>query len=520
MSTVAPIELHAVPDAAPAARDRDRPRPRLLPPQDEEPGVPELHCNGEDLGISASLTNGCSERNMLDVTDALLTVTPGSIPLTILVVDDEPGIRTTLSIALETNGHRVVAVGNPQDALTQAAAASFDLAFVDLRLGTASGLDLIPTLLARSPWTRVVVITAYPGVDTAVEAMKRGAADYLPKPFTPAQIAAVTERVAELRALERRVAGLQGGTGDEAILLRSSSSEMQAAIDMARQVAPADATVLIRGESGTGKGVLAKAIHAWSGRADGPFATVSAPSLSGSLLESELFGHVRGAFTGAVRDSQGRIAASAGGTLFLDEIGDLPPDLQPKLLRFLQDHEYERVGDTVTRRADVRVVTATNRDLAEAVRAGGFREDLYYRLNVIQIDLPPLRERVDDVPLLAEGMLGSLRRGKPILGYTREASTALRAYAWPGNVRELRNVVERAVILCRGERIGVEHLPAGFSQAIAAPAPEVGELVPLDAVEEAHIRRVLAATKTLDEAAHVLGIDTATLWRRRKKYGI
>jgi NtrC-family two-component system response regulator AlgB len=222
-----------------------------------------------------------------------------------------------------------------------------------------------------------------------------------------------------------------------------------------------------------------------------------------------------------VRDNPGRVAASAGGTLFLDEIGDLPADLQPKLLRFLQDRQYERVGDTVTRRADVRVIAATNRDLAEAVRSGRFREDLYYRLNVIPIDLPPLRERADDIPPLAEAMLGSLRRGKAIAGYTPEAIAALRAYAWPGNVRELRNVVERAVILCRGERIGVEHLPANLAGgATAVAAPEVGELVTLDALEEAHIRRVLAATKTLDEAARVLGIDTATLWRRRKKYGI
>jgi NtrC-family two-component system response regulator AlgB len=233
-----------------------------------------------------------------------------------------------------------------------------------------------------------------------------------------------------------------------------------------------------------------------------------------------LFGHVKGAFTGAVRDNPGRIAASEGGTLFLDEIGDLPMELQPKLLRFLQDREYERVGDTGTRRADVRVLTATNLDLQEAVRAGRFREDLFYRLNVFQIELPPLRERPDDIATLAETMLGALRRGKPIVGFAMEAVAALRAYGWPGNVRELRNVIERAVILCRGERIGIEHLPPNFSAPPPDRMPEVGRLVTLDALEEAHIRRVLAATKTLDEASEVLGIDVATLWRRRKKYGI
>ncbi|HEY7117280.1 MAG TPA: sigma-54 dependent transcriptional regulator [Tepidisphaeraceae bacterium] len=443
------------------------------------------------------------------------------LPLTILVVDDEPNIRKTLSLGLEAEGHYVLAVGNAADALAEVADRSVDLAFTDLRLGTASGLDLIPALLARSPWTRIVVITAFPGVETAVESMKRGAADYLSKPFTPAQVAEVTRRVAERRALERKVSEVRDASGEgETILLGSTNAAMRAAIEVARQVAASDATVLIRGESGTGKGVLARAIHAWSGRAAGPFATVSCPSLSGQLLESELFGHARGAFTGAVRDNLGRIAATSGGTLFLDEVGDLPLELQPKLLRFLQDHEYERVGDTVTRRADVRVLTATNADLVGAMRDGRFREDLYYRLNVIEIYLPPLRERADDVPPLAEAMLGSLRRGKPVLGFAPEAMEVLKAYAWPGNVRELRNVVERAVILCQGERVGTEHLPPNLAQGLVTPAPEVGGLVTLDAVEEAHIRRVLAATKTLDEAAHVLGIDAATLWRRRKKYGI
>jgi len=236
-------------------------------------------------------------------------------------------------------------------------------------------------------------------------------------------------------------------------------------------------------------------------------------------LESELFGHVKGAFTGALRDNPGRIAASEGGTLFLDEIGDLPLDLQPKLLRFLQDREYERVGDTVTRRADVRVVTATNVNLEEAVRVGRFREDLLYRLNVFQIDVPPLRDRADDLPALAERLLASVRRNRPIVGFTAEAAAALRGYSWPGNVRELRNVIERAAILCKDDRIGVDQLPPTMAPR-SAPAAQIGERVSLDAIEEAHIRQVLTSTKTLDEAAEVLGIDVATLWRRRKKYGI
>ena len=274
---------------------------------------------------------------------------------------------------------------------------------MDLRLGAERGLDLIPRLVSESPWLKIIVITAYATIDTAVEAIKRGASDYLPKPFTPAQVRLVLDRVAQVRALEQRVAGLQGALGESegggggGIDLDSASHAMRRAIDLARQVAQSEATVLIRGESGTGKGVIARAIHGWSDRGAKPFATVSCPALSPQLLESELFGHGKGAFTGAVRDNPGRIAASEGGTLLLDEIGDLPLNLQPKLLRFVQDREYERVGESVTRHADVRVIAATNVDLERGRPRRPFREDLLYRLNVIQIELPPLRERKEDI---------------------------------------------------------------------------------------------------------------------------
>ncbi len=436
------------------------------------------------------------------------------------MIDDEPNIRRVLSLGLESEGHKVIAVGNTRDALAEANHRSFDLAFVDLRLGTEDGMDLIPALLAASPWMKVVVITAYATIESAVEAMKRGASDYLPKPFTPAQVAVVTERVARIRALEQKVSGLEDALGQSGpeVSLTSSSPAMERAINLARQVASSDATLIIRGESGTGKGVLARAIHSWSNRAAKPFAVVSCPTLSPQLLESEMFGHVKGAFTGAMRDNPGRIAASEGGTLFLDEIGDLPLELQPKLLRFVQDHQYERVGDSVTRRADVRVISATNADLDEAVRDGRFREDLYYRLNVVQIEVPALRERPDDIVPIAERLLAFFNKQRKIAGFTEEAVAALRGYSWPGNVRELRNVIERAVILGQGERIGVEHLPANFTAQPHSAA--VGDLISLDQLEEAHIRRVLAATKSLDEAAEVLGIDSATLYRKRKKYGI
>jgi NtrC-family two-component system response regulator AlgB len=441
-----------------------------------------------------------------------------SSALKVLIVDDEPNIRKMLSACLNADGHTVVTAGNSHDAILQCSRQPFDLAFVDLRLGTEQGLDLIPKLLAESAWMRIVVITAYAAVETAVEAMRRGASDYLPKPFSPAQVRLAVERIATVRALEQRIAGLEG-TDAQPIELTTGNAAMRQAIELARQVADSEATVLIRGESGTGKGIFARAIHGWSKRSGKPFSTVSCPAISPQLLESELFGHVRGAFTGAIRDNPGRLAMSESGTLFLDEIGDLPLALQPKLLRFVQDREYERVGDSVTRVANVRMISATNINLEQAVRDGKFREDLLYRINVIQIDLPPLRQRPEDLRPLVQGMLAFFSRGKPIRGFTDEALAALQSYAWPGNVRELRNVIERAVILTRGDVIGLDHLPPAIA-AGRSGEPRLGDPVPLEAIEAVHLRRLMATGISVEDAARALQMDTATLWRKRKKHGI
>lgn len=449
----------------------------------------------------------------------------GGSPLNVLVVDDELNIRKVLAACLEAEGHRVTAVGTFADAVQAVNRRSFDLAFVDLILGEQTALQLIPLLLSANPWLKIVVVTAYASVDTAVESMKLGAADYLSKPFTPAQVSVAVRKVAEVRALEQQLAGLKdaAGTAGPPVDLVTSNPAMQRAISLARQIADRDVAVLIRGENGTGKGVLARAIHSWSARSAKPFATVACPALPAELLESELFGHIKGAFTGAVRDNPGRIASSEGGSLFLDEIGDLPLRLQPKILRFLQDHCYERVGDPTTRVADVRVITATNVDLEKAVSEGKFREDLLYRINVIQIEIPPLRQRSEDIVGMAERMLVFLSRQhrKTTITLSDAAKGSLKAYHWPGNVRELRNVMERAAILCPAEQVAPEHLMlGGGSVPIAHAVPAIGDPIPLEKLEELHIRAVLATTPSIEKAAQVLGMDTVTLWRRRKKYGI
>jgi NtrC-family two-component system response regulator AlgB len=439
--------------------------------------------------------------------------------LKILVVDDEPGIRRTLRIALEDEGHVVTTASSPDSAMAAIGVDVFDLVFLDLRLGVASGLDLLPALLEAMPWTRIVVVTAYATIETAVEAMRRGAWDYLAKPFTPEQVRMVASQVGEIRRLESRLVSLEDDVDRQRTspILDCPSPAMRALVETARRGAETEATILLTGESGTGKGVLARAIHEWSPRAERPFVVVPCPSLPAELLESELFGHARGAFTGATETTFGRVAQAEGGTLFLDEVGDLPPALQPKLLRFLQDREYERVGDPMTRRADVRIVAATNRDLKGLADAGRFREDLFYRLNVFPLEVPPLRHRPEDVIPLANTFLVQFARryGRRIARLGPKLTASLLTHYWPGNVRELENAIERAVILSQGEELGAPLEPSGLP-----PTPAAGGAVTLAELEEAHVRRVLARSASLDEAARILGIDPSTLYRKRRDYGL
>jgi NtrC-family two-component system response regulator AlgB len=437
----------------------------------------------------------------------------------VLVVDDEKNIRATLAVCLEGLGHAVTQAITAQAAVNAVEHQAFDLAFVDLRLGSDSGLDLLPRLLAENPNISIVLITAYGTVENAVEAMKRGAWDYLAKPFTPGQIQHLCDKAEERQALRGRLLDLESRIDAPEHDLHTESPAMRGVLETISRAAQSDVSVMFRGESGTGKGVLARLLHAQSGRARAPFVVTNCPTLSDELLASELFGHARGAFTGAVRDQQGRVEAAEGGTLFLDEIGEIPNALQAKLLRFLQEHDFERLGETRTRHADVRVVAATNRDLEAAVRAGAFREDLLYRLNVVEINVPALRDRPEDILPMARRFLALFSRGtrKVVPELSAATEQALLAYAWPGNVRELRNAIERAVILWPAHVIEPQALP-GRLGAPGPIAPYVGGDFALDALEREHILRVLARVDRMDEAARILGIDTSTLWRKRRKY--
>jgi NtrC-family two-component system response regulator AlgB len=438
----------------------------------------------------------------------------------ILIVDDEKNIREHLATYLRGLGHQVETAADGAAALAALDRREVDVVFSDVRMAGIDGLALLREIRQRRPEAVVVLMTAYATVQGAVEAMRAGAYDYLVKPFSLDEVGLLLARVLEVQGLRRENRRLRRVV-EQPPLLESASPAMQRALATARQVAASDVTILLTGESGTGKNVLAAAIHAWSPRHSGPFVTISCTTLAEHLLESELFGHVKGAFTGAWKDKPGRLAAAAGGTVFLDEVGELPLELQAKLLRFLEEHRFERVGGDETIEIDARVIAATNRDLEAEVRAGRFREDLFFRLNVVGIRLPPLRERPEDLPQLIEHVLAALaarhRRGR--LRLAADARAALAAYRWPGNVRELVNALERAVVLSAGDTIEAEHLPDGVLAPPAAAAPPDAALS-LEELERRHIVQVLAESATLEEAAARLGINPTTLWRKRKRYGI
>jgi len=440
----------------------------------------------------------------------------------ILVADDEQGLRAFVAEALEDEGHAVAQAADGAAAAQLLAKESFDLLLTDLKMPRLDGLQLLRQVRAEQPELEVIVLTAYGTVDTAVEAMKLGAFDYLQKPIgSPGELRLLARRALEHRAL---LAAKDRATRETPELppLAYGDPAMAPVVEALRKVAPTTATVLLMGESGTGKEVAARTLHAWSERATGPFVAVNCAAITETLLESELFGHERGAFTGAVSARRGRIELAEGGTFFLDEIGEMPASLQAKLLRVLQDRRYERVGGSRTIEADVRWVAATNRDVDELRTTGKLREDLYHRLAVFPILLPPLRERPADILPLSEKLLARIgaQIGRAHLALSADARRRIVAAPWPGNVRELANVLERAAILAEGDEIGEEHLELGVEAAAGAESGNGGNaLTTLDEMERTAIEQALAAVGgNRRAAADRLGIGLRTLYDKLKKY--
>jgi len=436
-----------------------------------------------------------------------------------LIVDDDRNILTTLEVYLEDKGFEVYTASSGNKGLKLFHQERPDLVLLDMKLPDRDGLDVLKEIITSGIRTHILMITAYASIETAVSAVKMGAFDYLPKPFVPGQLDLVLERIKRFNTLETEVARLKGIFSEGGILTRNR--KMRRILQTARQAAESSAIILISGESGTGKGLLARLIHDWSPRAAGPFVTVDCAALQENLLESDLFGHVKGAFTGALRDKIGKLKLAEGGTVFLDEVSEIPPAIQGKLMRFLQHREFERLGDPEPRRVDVRVIAATNKDLEELVRDGAFREDLYFRINVLEIFLPSFRQRPEDIAILADYYLKRSARmnAKAVHHISPDAMQRLQDYPWPGNIRELINTIERGVIMAHEAELKLGDLPSNIAN-FKASASDPSQLESLADVEKRHIQNVILHTDSLEEAAGVLGIDPATLWRKRKKFQI
>ena len=447
----------------------------------------------------------------------------------LLVIDDDPAIRKILRDRFLSLGHEVAVAADGDEALAWLESNEADIALLDLQMPKTDGFEVLAALARRGDAPAVIVLTAHGSIEAAVRAVKAGATDFVTKPFEAAQLEHVVDGVLDKLGLKRRVKSLELELSTRHTLVRGKSRAMAEAHETAMRAAVSDATILLRGESGTGKEVVARAIHASSKRKSGPFMAVNCAALGAELLESELFGHEKGAFTGAVRSKQGRIELAASGTLFLDEIGELAPNLQAKLLRVLQEREFERVGGTHSIRADIRIIAATNRDLAADVSSARFREDLYYRLNVVSIRLPPLRDRQEDVGPLLDHFLRrfALDAGRPALRFAEGTRALLEAYSWPGNVRELANVVERAVVLEAEAEIAPETLPEEILESAPAGSPASSSLEPRgyhDGVAEAKRAIIRDALKRTGghqtKAAEVLGLTQPYLARLMKNLGV
>ncbi|HEY7634180.1 MAG TPA: sigma-54 dependent transcriptional regulator [Gemmatimonadales bacterium] len=445
----------------------------------------------------------------------------------VLVVDDESGILDTLRILLRNEGFEVTTAQGGKAGLEQIRSGAHDIILSDVRMPQVSGLDILAAAREQDPMTPVILMTAQASLQSAISAVNSGAFYYIQKPFSNDELVAILRRACEYRAVrvENKQLKQEIRRRDKSAVSRpiGKSKRFLDVLKLAEHVAPTDSTVLIQGESGTGKEVIARYVHNLSNRADGPFLSINCGALPENLLESELFGHVKGSFTGAVRDKQGLFAAARGGSFFLDEVGEMPASLQVKLLRVLQEREAIPVGATEAIPVDVRIIAATNRDLEEEIRRGNFRSDLFYRLNVIALNLPPLRERRDDLLLLIEALLQNLasENGSEPKALASEALDAVMVYEWPGNVRELENALEHAVVLSRGALIEGNALPERITKRRKEPlvAERSYRNPTLEVIERAYIMWVLQAeggNKT--RAAEVLGIDPSTLYRKLSRY--
>jgi DNA-binding NtrC family response regulator len=440
----------------------------------------------------------------------------------ILVVDDDADMRELVHDMLKDRGHQVTTAGSGQEALKLLGEEDYAAVLTDLRMKGMQGLELLSEIKRTNPDLGVILMTAFGSVETAVEAMKHWASDYLTKPVKKDELVRVVERIVRETALRREVSRLRREVHKEYSFhqILGKSKAIQAVFDLIRRVADSPTNVLITGESGTGKELVAKAIHYNSDRKDAPFVPVNCAAIPEPLLESELFGHMRGAFTDAKTDKRGLFEEAQKGTLFLDEISELPLMLQAKILRAIQEKEIRRVGATKPIAVDVRIIAATNLNLSDEVKAKRFRDDLYYRLNVIELKLPPLRERREDIPLLVDAFLRkcAASRGKQVKGVSEPALAMLMDYAWPGNVRELENIIERAVTLSRGDKILPEDLPPAVqgSRGDRRVLDEAAErTLPLEAVEREYILKILDKMGgNKYQAAHALGIDRKTLYRK------
>ncbi|PKL82744.1 MAG: hypothetical protein CVV24_08450 [Ignavibacteriae bacterium HGW-Ignavibacteriae-3] len=437
----------------------------------------------------------------------------------VLVIDDEVNILKTIELSLSSSGYAPEVFSNPVGALERAKEFYFDLAFIDLKMHPMNGLEVLAQLKINSPDTTVVLMTAHGSIESAVEAIKKGAYDYITKPFTHKEFIHIVERVIEHHRMNKKLKGLSYQLDErfEGEDLVATNKTMKLILKTSQEVANSDIPVLIEGESGTGKEVLARFIHKNSSRENNPFITINCSAIPENLFESELFGHIKGAFTNAIKDRIGRLELADTGTVFLDEVAEIPKSMQVKLLRFLQSMEFERVGESITHKIDIRIISATNRDVSADLSTGFIRDDFYFRIAGVKLKLPPLRERKDEIPALMKYFLSKYSQGRDIK-VGEDTENLLAEYDWPGNIREFENVIKRLLVFTKENIIKSEYLPSEIINF--TPKQTTHPLQKIDELERQHIKDVLKIASTTKEASRILGISETTLWRKRKLYGL